>query len=185
VAVWVVQDPASLKEHTPAWMGAELRQVGSFDPLTPDKRGKWKMVPLEGIDLRDASEIQPKLWRTATDELFSPMSPASPTKKASGAINKASGEAVKKNTRIDQVMMDLKIRPSQAMASIRDVLLVVFDSGSIHIDKFRLSFGELVGLARHGESFHIPHHTKEEQQCTKALQEVSASLFAPVFVLLY
>ena len=79
--------------------------------------------------------------------------------------------------------MDLKIRPSQAMASIRDVLLVVFDSGSIHIDKFKLSFGELVGLARHGESFHIPHHTKEEQQCTKALQEVFASVFASVFVL--
>jgi hypothetical protein len=146
-------------------MGAELKRVGTFDPLSPDKRGKWKMIPFDGIELKTGHRPS------------SPHSPGAHTPGAtatdSGGQKAALGEA-SKPMRIDQMISDLRIRSSHAMPVIREVFRVVFEVATIQIHRFRFSLGELVGLAMYGQTFNIPHHTEHEQQCISALRNLCA-----------
>ena len=155
-------------------MGAELRRVGKFDPLSPDKRGMWKMAaaPLPGIELKDGTMPEGFFTFGPNDaHLKTPVS--SPVKGVAGKV-RALGADVSKTVRVDQMMMDLRIRPSQAFAVIREVIKVVFEAETVRVDKFHFSLGELVGIARHGELFQIPHHTNEEERYTHALRALCA-----------
>jgi hypothetical protein len=154
-------------------MGAELKRVGAFDPLSPDKRGRWKMAaaPLPGIELKDGS-MQEGFFTFGPPESLIKTPVSSPVKGVAG-MGKANADAPK-TVRIDQMMMDLRIRPSQALPVIREVLKIVFETATIRVDRFRLSLGELVGLAKHDETFLIPHHTNDEQRFMHALRALCA-----------
>ena len=140
-------------------MGAELKRVGTFDPLSPDKRGKWKMMPLDGIELKTGHR---------------PPSPLSPGAHTPGATARDFGGQAAKPMRIDQMISELRIRSSHAMPVIREVFRVVFEVATIQIHKFSFSLGELVGLAMYGQTFNIPHHTEHEKQCMSALRNLCA-----------
>jgi len=93
---------------------------------------------------------------------------------SSGGKKNVARDEVPKTVRIDQMMQDLRVRPSHALTVMKEVLRVVFESPTIHVDKFYLSLGELVGLAEFGETFHIPYHTDQEQQYIAALRMLCA-----------
>lgn len=160
-----LQAPAIGKEPTPAWMGAELMRVGNFDPRSPDKRGKWKMLPLDGIELKTGREFAGP---------YSPGAPDTPATRGPGGDKMAFGGEAQKPVRIDQIMTELRIRPSHAMTVIREVLRVVFEVATVRIHKFHFSLGELVGLAKYDETFNIPYHTQHEKQHIAALRSLCA-----------
>ena len=164
------QGPATRKEVTPAWMSQELRRVGGFDPLAPDKRGVWKMAakPLPGIELLDP------------DSAGVPAQKHLRTGSAGGGLGEsgkgretADGDG-KKRVRIDQLIMDLKILPHKALVVVKEVLRVMLETTPFRVDRFQLSLSELVGLGRCHETFHVPQHTDHEQQYVGALRDLCA-----------
>ena len=122
------------------------------------------MVPMQGIELRDGD--------MSVVGAFS--SPYSPFKGISNRPNIRNSEEAPKSMRIDQMMLDLRIRPAHALTVIKEILRAIFEAATVHIDKFQLSLGELVGLARHGEAFHVPYHTEQEQKFINALRRLCA-----------
>lgn len=134
-------------------------RVGSYDPTRPDPRGEYKHHDLL---LEWAARHEGDHGKSAANAGIVQVEVTSPTKL---------GGIVGGNKRVAVYIVENDLIPEATLSMVKQMLKATFDHTCFEVDGFTLSVGEMVGLARHEETLHVPHDTAREKAFLRQLRE--------------
>jgi len=139
--------------------GLKLTRVGTFNPTAPDPRGEWKSRDLL---LEWAARHEGERKSAPNTAGMGQAEVASPTKL---------GGIVGGHKRVAVYIVENDLVPEAALQMVKQMLKATFDHTCFDVDGFTLSVGEMVGIARHEETLHVPHDTAREKAFLLQLRE--------------